>query len=102
MATVTFTTARDTLYAYLSGEIDHHSAQQLRIQLDAETSARMPNTLVLDFSGVGFMDSSGVGLILGRQRRMQALGGSVRVQHPHEAIKKILQLAHIEYREVTL
>ena len=61
----------------------------------------MPQQLVLDFSGVGFMDSSGIGLILGRQRRMQALGGSLRIQHPPEQIKKVLQLAHIESREVT-
>lgn len=101
MATVSFTSAGDTLYAYLAGEIDHDAAQQLRVSIDTTVSCRMPQQLVLDFSGVGFMDSSGVGLILGRQRRMQALGGSLRIQHPPEQIKKVLQLAHIESREVT-
>lgn len=101
MATVSFTSAGDTLYAYLAGEIDHDAAQQLRVSIDTAVSCRMPQQLVLDFSGVGFMDSSGVGLILGRQRRMQALGGSLRIQHPPEQIKKVLQLAHIESREVT-
>ena len=101
MATVSFTSAGDTLYAYLAGEIDHDAAQQLRVSIDTTVSCRMPQQLVLDFSGVGFMDSSGVGLILGRQRRMQALGGSLRIQHTPEQIKKVLQLAHIESREVT-
>ncbi len=101
MATVSFTSAGDTLYAYLAGEIDHDAAQQLRVSIDTTVSCRMPQQLVLDFSGVGFMDSSGIGLILGRQRRMQALGGSLRIQHPPEQIKKVLQLAHIESREVT-
>ena len=101
MATVSFTSAEDTLYAYLAGEIDHDAAQQLRVSIDTTVSCRMPQQLVLDFYGVGFMDSSGIGLILGRQRRMQALGGSLRIQHPPEQIKKVLQLAHIESREVT-
>lgn len=100
MANVTFISAEDTLYAYLSGEIDHDAAQRLRIGIDTTVSDRMPQVLVLDFSGVGFMDSSGIGLILGRQRRMQALGGKVRIQHPPEQIKKMLSLAKIECREV--
>ena len=64
MAQVMFTSADDLLAAYLSGEIDHHSAQMLRQQIDAELSARMPARLILDFGGVTFMDSSGIGLIL--------------------------------------
>ena len=75
MATVTFSAADDLLYAYLAGEIDHDAAQNLRIQLDDALLARTPKTLVLDLGGVGFMDSSGVGLILGRGRQMSGLGG---------------------------
>lgn len=76
MATVNFSAADRTLYAYLAGEIDHDAAQNLRIQLDEALVSRTPETLIMDFSGVGFMDSSGVGLILGRQRRAQALGAA--------------------------
>ena len=68
MATVSFSPAGDVLYAYLAGEIDHDAAQSLRIQLDDALVSRAPQTMILDFGGVGFMDSSGVGLILGRQR----------------------------------
>ena len=67
MATVTFSAAGETLYAYLAGEIDHDAAQSLRMQLDDALVSRSPGTLVLDFGGVGFMDSSGVGLILGSE-----------------------------------
>ena len=66
--TVSFSPAGDVLYAYLAGEIDHDAAQSLRIQLDDALVSRAPQTMILDFGGVGFMDSSGVGLILGRQR----------------------------------
>ena len=95
MANVSFSAAGDTLYAYLSGEIDHDAAQDLRLALDDALVSRSPRTLVLDFAGVGFMDSSGVGLILGRQRRAQALGGSVRVQHAPRQLRRVLDLARI-------
>ena len=58
MAAVRFSAAGEVLYAYLSGEVDHDAAQSLRIQLDDALVSRTPQTLVLDFSGVGFMDSS--------------------------------------------
>ena len=87
MATVTFSAAYDLLYAYLTGEIDHDAAQNLRIQLDDALLARTPKTLVLDLGGVGFMDSSGVGLILGRQRCARSLGGTLRIQHAPEQLR---------------
>ena len=95
MATVTFSAADDLLYAYLAGEIDHDAAQNLRIQLDDALLARTPKTLVLDLGGVGFMDSSGVGLILGRQRIARTLGTALRVQHTPSQLEKVLQLARI-------
>ena len=75
MATVSFSAADDLLYAYLAGEIDHDAAQSLRMQLDDALVSRSPRTLIIDLGGVGFMDSSGVGLILGRGRHIGALGG---------------------------
>ena len=52
--------------------------------------------LVLDFGGVDFMDSSGVGLILGRAKQMQALEGRITVQKAPPAVAKMLRLARIE------
>lgn len=98
MAKVCFNSAGDLLAAYLSGEIDHHSAQMLRRLIDAEISARMPSQLVLDFGDVSFMDSSGIGLILGRAKQMQAMEGKVTVQKAPEQIKKMLDLARVEYK----
>ena len=93
MAKVTFVPGSGTLAAYLSGEIDHHAAQTLRRQVDD----RLPELLTLDFSGVTFMDSSGVGLILGRGRHVSALGGRLTVQNPPRAVRRMLDLAHITY-----
>ena len=101
MATVTFSAADDVLYAYLAGEIDHDAAQNLRIQLDDALLNRTPRTLVLDFGGVGFMDSSGIGLILGRQRCARVLGTTLRLQHAPAQLQKVLRLAGIPCTENT-
>ena len=53
MATVSFSPAGEVLYAYLAGEIDHDAAQSLRIQLDDALVSRTPQTMILDFGGVG-------------------------------------------------
>ena len=97
MAKVCFVPAQGTLAAYLTGEIDHHAAQALRREIDAQIEARMPELLTMDFSGVTFMDSSGVGLILGRGRHIGALGGRLTVQNPPRAVQRMLDLAHITY-----
>ncbi len=95
MAAVRFSAAGEVLYAYPSGEVDHDAAQSLRIQLDDALVSRTPQTLVLDFSGVGFMDSSGIGLILGRQRSARTLGTTLQIQHAPAQLRRVLQLAGI-------
>ena len=97
MSNVRFGDSSDGLVAYLSGEIDHHSAQQLRMEIDAQLQNALPRTLTLDFAGVSFMDSSGIGLILGRARRMSALDGRLVVRHPPWQIQKMLDLARVSY-----
>ena len=54
----------DTLTAELDGEIDHHTAKNFREQIDLEIDTQTPKTLILDFSDITFMDSSGIGLIM--------------------------------------
>ena len=99
MATVTFSAAGETLYAYLAGEIDHDAAQSLRMQLDDALVSRSPRTLIIDLGGVGFMDSSGIGLILGRYKLARELGGTVVVQHVPKDIRRMLALAGIDSKE---
>ena len=95
MAAVRFSAAGEVLYAYLSGEVDHDAAQSLRIQLDDALLNRTPRTLVLDFGGVGFMDSSGIGLILGRVRTAALWGGRVTVRGLSPQLKKMAELSGI-------
>lgn len=95
-ANVTFASAPGVLTAALSGEIDHHTATLLRKKIDDKLTQQMPELLILDFTGVGFMDSSGVGLILGRARLTDALGSRLRVQGAGLQVNRMLKLAKIE------
>ncbi len=78
------------------GEIDHHAAKGLREAIDREIFYHRPKELLLCLSEVGFMDSSGLGLILGRYTRMQELGGTMKILDPTPQIVKILRLAGLE------
>lgn len=82
-----------TVTAKLEGEIDHHSAQVIREQIDDIAGKIKPQTLFLDFGGVQFMDSSGIGLIMGRYRLMKYLGGTLRLVNVSEKIAKLISLA---------
>ena len=64
----------DTVTALLTGEIDHHGAGRLRDSIDETLRRTCPRLLVMDFGGVEFMDSSGIGIVLGRYRLMQDMG----------------------------
>lgn len=82
--------------AFLEGEIDHHTAASLRLEIDEVVQLNKPKTLKLDFSDVTFMDSSGIGLVMGRVRTVQPLGGKVVVSNLSPQVYKIMQLAGIE------
>lgn len=87
----------NTLYAFLKGEIDHHTAPELRASIDdAIILNEKPTTLVLDFSGVTFMDSSGVGLVMGRYRLLSSKGKKLRVDNLSARDYKIMKMSGIE------
>ncbi len=77
----------------LSGEIDHHSAKAARELIDTLIQQQRPILLRLDFSDVGFMDSSGIGLIMGRYRMMTLYGGRVTVVNVPDELKRMMQLS---------
>ncbi len=93
---VTFLENERTLTAYIKCDIDHHTAKRMREKIDAELFLKKPELLVIDFSDVGFMDSSGLGLILGRVERASALRSSVRVVGLSPTLMKLVRLAGIE------
>ena len=84
------------LVVRINGEIDHHSAVEMRTGIDGEIFERRPEKLILDLSGVEFMDSSGLGLILGRYATVQKVKGELVVLNPNDRVIKILKLAGAE------
>ncbi len=86
----------NTLTAFLSGEIDHDSAVEIRARVDGLAQALRPRLLCLDFGKVSFMDSSGVGLVMGRYRRMQMLGGALRVCNYNDSAYRIFAMSGLE------
>jgi len=77
----------------IHGEIDHHSAVRIRSEIDSIICESRPEKTVLDLSGVDFMDSSGLGLIMGRYALMQRIAGELTLRSPNERIVKIFELA---------
>ena len=86
----------DTLTVLLAGEIDHHSAAGMRAQIDEAIERYRPSVLVLDFGGVTFMDSSGIGLVMGRYKLMNTFGGSVDVVSIPKPLQKVMRLAGLD------
>ena len=85
-----------TLTARLSGEIDHHVAKQIMQELAEQIDAALPELLIMEFSDVTFMDSSGIAVLLNVWRRMGQLEGSVEVRQVPEQARRVLQTAGLE------
>lgn len=86
----------EVVTARLFGEIDHHSAREIREAIDSSIELNIPSLLVLDFTGVSFMDSSGIGLVMGRYRNLIKLGAELHITGAAPNINKMLRLAGIE------
>ena len=81
--------------AFLDGEIDHHCAPSIRNEIDLAVESCRPENLILDFGEVTFMDSSGIGVVLGRYRRMSESGGKLRMGGMSIYAEKILRMAGV-------
>lgn len=82
--------------AWLGGEIDHHTARVMRERIDGEIARWQPKTLILDFRDVTFMDSSGIGLVMGRYKAMKQVPGEVRVLNCSPCIFKVMKIAGLD------
>ncbi|MBQ4617556.1 MAG: STAS domain-containing protein [Clostridia bacterium] len=89
-------TEQEITTVYLSGELDHHNAAPLRERVDTVIRERRPKRLVLDFSGISFMDSSGIGFVMGRYKLIRSLDGELRIQGASARLEKVMRLAGLE------
>ena len=89
------TSADRNLLLEFRGELDHHGARNALRELEMAVDAALPKVLVLDMSGITFMDSSGIALILRAQQRMQLLDGSIVVCNVPAQARRVLDAAGI-------
>ena len=93
---VTCTGADRDLVLTISGEVDHHGAGEIMRALDSLVDAHLPRRLTLDLSGVTFMDSSGIAVILRAFRRVNELGGQTAVRSVPAQAGKVLRAAGLD------
>ena len=77
----------------ITEEIDHHTSEKIRRKADYEITRYMPRKVIFDFDNVGFMDSAGIGMILGRYQMMKMLGGSLEMKNVSPMLKKIFEMS---------
>ncbi len=90
---VTCTGQNGEVTARVSGEIDHHGARVVMEELDRAIAERLPRRLTLDLSGVTFMDSSGIAVLIRAKGRMDALGGTIRAVDIPTQPRRVLDAA---------
>lgn len=90
-----FQVKKKTLIIRMPKELDHHSAEKIRTEADRMIAEKNINQVEFDFRDTDFMDSSGIGVIMGRYQNVRLLGGVVEATHVNDRIFKVLQLAGV-------
>lgn len=86
----------DVMIVRLKGELDQHYASLLRSDIDNQVAQKGIHRIVFDFSNIGFMDSSGIGVIMGRYRLMQSVGGKVCAFGISPRLDKLIEMSGIK------
>lgn len=83
------------LMIQITEEIDHHTTEKIRRKMDHEIQRYMPRKTIFDFSNVTFMDSAGIGMLIGRYKVVKMFGGNLELIHVKPSIKKIFEMCGI-------
>ena len=83
------------LILQITEEIDHHTTKEIRRKSDYEIQRYMPKKALFDFNSVVFMDSAGIGMLIGRYKTMMHINGSLGIINVNPSIKKILEMSGI-------
>ena len=79
----------------ITEEIDHHSSEKIRARADFEIQKYIPKKLVMDFENVNFMDSAGIGMILGRYKMITMFGGTMGMINVHPSVRKVFEMSGV-------
>ncbi|ADD02377.1 anti-sigma-factor antagonist [Thermoanaerobacter italicus Ab9] len=90
---VKFAKRKDTLIAKIEGELDHHVAENIKNVIDEEYTKKACKNLIFDFKNVNFMDSSGIGVIIGRYKKIKENNGKVAIVSANKQLHKIIEVS---------
>lgn len=82
-----------TVIVLVSGEIDHHTSKEIRRQTESALSQMCAKNVIYGFEQVTFMDSSGIGMMIGRYKQLQMIGGRIAIVGANEKIQEIIRLS---------
>ena len=82
----------NTLYVVLSGELDEHSAQSVRISLDEMFEGEGFNQVIIDLSEMDFMDSTGIGVLIGRYKKLKDKNTPIYICNPSSHAERIFKM----------
>lgn len=91
----TYVPSNKVLTLKITEEIDEHTTEKMRRKMDNEITRFLPRKVVFDFSNVTFMDSAGIGMLLGRYKLIRMLGGSLEIININRQIKKLFEMSGI-------
>lgn len=95
MLEITVTIRKKVLVVSLSGELDHHTAKDVKNLIEEVIKNRGIVNLVFDFTNLTFMDSSGIGVVIGRYKLVRSMGGKVTIVSPARNVSKLLSMSGI-------
>lgn len=90
-----FESKDDKLIVHMSGELDHHSAEEVRNKIDDRLDRDNIGKLIMDFSDVNFMDSSGIGVVIGRYKKLMSKKGNICITKADGSVKRVFELSGI-------
>lgn len=90
-----FESKDDKLIVHMSGELDHHSAEEVRNKIDDRLDRENIGKLIMDFSDVNFMDSSGIGVVIGRYKKLMSKKGTICITKAGGSVKRVFELSGI-------
>lgn len=86
-------TEKNSLVIAPEGDIDHHSAEKIRKTADKHLESTGIANIVFDLSNTSFMDSSGIGMIIGRYRKVNILGGKITIRNADAGLMRIIGIS---------
>lgn len=90
---LTFDKENNILIVHMAGELDHHSSEEVRNKIDDRIERGRIEKLIMDFSNVTFMDSSGIGVVIGRYKKLSIKKGIVCIANVKESVKRVFELS---------